>query len=219
MELGLLPQRSHGATEPRALKRLIQLGAQVRAMREGLHAKVYVVGDSAALITSANLTRGGLADNLECGVAFDGQDVAAVLRQFELDWRKAAPVTEGQLDHAFSEMIRVTAKREELARQLRRLEEDLTRQAPGPASVWAPLPDQLRVELTPDQVEFLSRPIRAQGGYQSLLARLQENIVGTILRLTRSNCERVVRYATQYGQGGFQERLRSIVELAEGFSS
>ena len=40
---------------------------------------------------------------------------------------------------------------------------------------------------------------------------------GTRLRLTPDDCEKVVRYATQYGQGGFQERLRSIVELAEQF--
>ena len=79
--------------------------------------------------------------------------------------------------------------------------------------------DDIVVELTPDQVEYLSRPLRGQGGYQSLLARLQSNMNGTRLRLTRDDCERVVRYATQYGQGGFQERLRSIVQLAEQFDT
>ena len=61
----------------------------------------------------------------------------------------------------------------------------------------------------------LNRPLRGQGGYQSLLARLQSNMCGTRLRLTLEDCEKVVRYATQYGQGGFQERLRSIVRVAE----
>ena len=75
--------------------------------------------------------------------------------------------------------------------------------------------DELVAELTPDQVEYLSRPLRGQGGYQSLLARLQSNMNGTRLRLTLDDCEKVVRYASQYGQGGFQERLRSIVQLAE----
>ena len=208
-----------GATEPQALKRLLQLGAQVRAMREGLHAKVYVVDDSTALVTSANLTRGGLTNNMECGVAFSGPEVAAVLRQFELDWRRAAPLTEDQLDQVAAELSRVSAKRDALAERLRSLEEELSQQSPGPASVWTQRPDELRVELTPDQVEFLSRPVHGQGGYQSLLSRLQNNMVGSVLTLTQSDCERVVRYATQYGQGGFQERLRSIVEQAELFSS
>ncbi len=74
------------------------------------------------------------------------------------------------------------------------------------------------VDTEMDEI-YLSRPLRGQGGYQSLLARLQSNMNGTRLRLTRDDCERVVRYATQYGQGGFQERLRSIVQLAEQFDT
>ena len=73
--------------------------------------------------------------------------------------------------------------------------------------------------LTPAQVDFLQRPLRGQGGYQSLLARLQGNLDGNILRLTRTDCERVVRYATQYGEGGFQTRLQSIIQQAELFIS
>ena len=42
---------------------------------------------------------------------------------------------------------------------------------------------------------------------------------GNLLMLTRADCERVVRYATRYGQGGFQTRLESIVQLARQFIS
>ena len=75
------------------------------------------------------------------------------------------------------------------------------------------------VQLTPDQVDFLNRPLQGQGGYQSLLARLQRNMNGNLLRLTQDDCEKVVRYATQYGQGGFQERLTSIIQIAAQFDA
>ncbi len=75
------------------------------------------------------------------------------------------------------------------------------------------------VQLTPDPVDFLNRPIQGQGGYQSLLARLQSNMHGNLFRLTQDDCEKVARYAMQYGQGGFQERLKSIAQLAEQFNA
>ncbi len=91
--------------------------------------------------------------------------------------------------------------------------------SPSPPSVWSRQKGEIVVELTPDQVDFLNRRLRGQGGYQSLLARLQSNINRNFLRLTQDDCEKVVRYATQYGQGGFQERLKSIVQLAEQFNA
>ena len=73
------------------------------------------------------------------------------------------------------------------------------------------------VELTADQIGFLELPVRGKGGHQSLLRRLQSNLSGKRLRLTRTDCERVVRYSKEYGQGGFQTRLRAIVQLSERF--
>jgi HKD family nuclease len=46
-----------------------------------LHAKVYIADEKVAMITSANLTRGGLKDNYEYGVILrDEQVVATILR-------------------------------------------------------------------------------------------------------------------------------------------
>ena len=111
-------------------------------------------------------------------------------------------------------------RKEEWADLLHRLEElgdDLGKRAPGPPGVWTRHAGEIVVELTRDQVDYINRPLRGQGGYQSFLSHLQDNLSGNLLRLTRADCEKIVRYATQYGEGGFQGRLRSIVDLARLF--
>ena len=75
--------------------------------------------------------------------------------------------------------------------------------------------DSLHLQLTEEQVEFLRRPVRGQGGYQSLLARLQSQLRGNCLTLTPTDCEKVVRYSRDYGQGGFQSRLQPIVPIVQ----
>ena len=59
----------HGSTSPRALADFCNavLSTRVRHL-PGLHAKVYVADKREAIITSANLTRGGLSQNYEYGV-------------------------------------------------------------------------------------------------------------------------------------------------------
>ena len=82
-----------GSSEPEALRRLLQLGGEVRTMSSGLHAKIYIA-DESAMVTSANLTGGGLANNLECGVALQGRKAVSALEQFELEWRRATPLND-----------------------------------------------------------------------------------------------------------------------------
>ncbi len=208
-----------GASEPKALRRVLQLGGEVRTMNSGLHAKVYIA-DGSALVTSANLTAGGLTNNLECGVSFQSREaVAALAGRFNLEWRRAAPVTEEHVIALCAELDRESTRVGEVLERLQESERKLSRQPLVPPTVWTPRADEIVVELTPDQVGFLQRPLRGQGGYQSLLGRLRSNVDGNRLRLTRADCERVVRYATSYGEGGFQTRLRPIVQLAELFIS
>lgn len=208
-----------GTTQLGALACLIKAGSEVRAVRSGLHAKVYIADDSAALITSANLTRGGLRENLECGLVVVAPHVLPLLRQFETEWRRATPLTEEQVEAALSALQGLQPQWDDLTEELLRLEELASANIPIPAAVWTHSTDSVAVELTADQLEFLSRPIHGQGGYQSLLRRLQDNIHGRLLTLSRTDCERIVRYATQYGEGGFQGRLRTIIQLARIFSN
>ena len=209
-----------GASEPQALGRLLERGADVRTMSAGLHAKVYIVDRSAAPVTSANLSAGGMTNNLECGVALQEREAVAELTEhFNLEWRRATPLAEEQVADMCATLVRERARTNGLFERLRELEQEISHQTLRVPSVWTRQVDEIAVELTLDQVNFLQRPLRGQGGYQTLLARLQNNLEGNTLRLTRTDCERVVRYATRYGEGGFQTRLRPIVQQAELFIS
>ena len=84
-----------GASEPEALRRLLQLGGEVRTLKSGLHAKLYIADRTAALVTSANFTAGGLTNNLECGVALRNREaIDALVERFNHEWRRAAPLAE-----------------------------------------------------------------------------------------------------------------------------
>lgn len=60
----------------------------------GLHAKVYI-GETGAYVTSANLTLGGLRNNIEGGELVQQPATVAYLRErFDLYWSEADPITE-----------------------------------------------------------------------------------------------------------------------------
>lgn len=71
------------ATDPRALTALIAVIPSTALIHlPGLHAKVYVADDERAIVTSANLTAGGLYRNLEYGIEIDD---ASVVRGIKTD--------------------------------------------------------------------------------------------------------------------------------------
>jgi hypothetical protein len=70
---------------------------------------------------------------------------------------------------------------------------------------------RIAVELTEGELEILNRPVRGSGGFQGLLRRLQRNVVERTLILEVQDIERILRYATDYGEGGFQSRLRAAL--------
>ena len=59
-----------GSSDIEALCDFARRGATVMGLA-GLHAKVYVLDNKAALVTSANATYSGMSRNWECGVAID----------------------------------------------------------------------------------------------------------------------------------------------------
>jgi hypothetical protein len=71
------------------------------------------------------------------------------------------------------------------------------------------------IALLPDELEALQRPIKGQGGFQGLLRRIQNQIVGSTLVLNETDAERLLRYVDRYGQGGFQGRLQRIVQQVQ----
>lgn len=74
----------------------------------------------------------------------------------------------------------------------------------------------VRIVLTPALIQILKRPVEGQGGLQSLLRRLNRNLAPDgSLNLTDTDVERIRRYASEYGQGGFEDRLKPLVLLIE----
>jgi len=109
-----------GATSLESLRAIIDAGAEVRVLpeRPRLHAKVYIFGRSAAVVTSANLTTNALDSNIEVGIEVTGSEVAALLTWHKRLWGAAQPLTLNELG---------SLKR--LAEPLRRQYADLKRRA------------------------------------------------------------------------------------------
>lgn len=86
---------SQSVSAIRAIKKATN--AEVRFIR-GLHAKFIIADERAAIVTSANLTHGGLEKNFEMGVRFeDPKAVKTLARHFDALWSKAQPITESEL--------------------------------------------------------------------------------------------------------------------------
>jgi hypothetical protein len=58
---------------------------------KNLHSKVYIFDKRAAIITSANLTNGGLVSNHECGIYLTDKNVIQNLHDYFNDLKKIAP--------------------------------------------------------------------------------------------------------------------------------
>lgn len=70
-----------GATEPESLQRLGDAVSEtVLHHLPGLHAKVYVADTQQAIVTSGNLTTGGLEKNYEYGVVTNDEEAITVIR-------------------------------------------------------------------------------------------------------------------------------------------
>ena len=81
---------AEGVSDTAALRLLLDAGASIRGIRN-LHAKLYVVGTSRAIITSANLTEAALTRNQEFGVVADDAAVIAACRDyFDGLWGRAS---------------------------------------------------------------------------------------------------------------------------------
>ncbi len=97
------------ALEEQAVRGNFQSISAIRAILEdaksearfirNLHAKFVVADERAAIVTSANLTGGGLDKNVEVGVRFTATaEVSSLVHHFDALWAKAATITAGELD-------------------------------------------------------------------------------------------------------------------------
>ncbi len=85
-----------GVSDISSLRALLEHGASVRGIRH-LHAKFYVFGQGVAIVTSANLTRAGLASNHEFGLVTEDRDaIASCCRYFDDLWSQGHPDLRGE---------------------------------------------------------------------------------------------------------------------------
>jgi hypothetical protein len=77
----------------------------------------------------------------------------------------------------------------------------------------------MKIQLSPAEVARDSRPVRGQGGFQTLLRRIAKQISGDgVLTISESDLEKLIRYSFQYGQGGFQGRTTRTARRVRGAS-
>ena len=67
-------------------------------------------------------------------------------------------------------------------------------------------PATLQVRLAESAVSLLRRKVNGRGGFQQLLRKLQGQLKGSVLTIDPDDAEKLARYSTAYGLGGFQER-------------
>lgn len=88
----------NGITEPVALLELYEHFAQVKISSLGrLHAKVYLIDDNIGIITSANLTSGGLISNFEYGVLIDDKNVISTIKEDMLKYYSLGNILDREL--------------------------------------------------------------------------------------------------------------------------
>lgn len=94
----------NGITEPKALLELYKQFKRVKISSLGrLHAKVYLIDDKMSIITSANLTNGGLANNFEYGVLIDDSIVCSAIKEDMLKYYSLGNILDKDLLEKVSE--------------------------------------------------------------------------------------------------------------------
>ena len=67
----------------------------------------------------------------------------------------------------------------------------------------------MRIKLSSAEVARYTRPVRGQGGFQTLLRRISKQIAANgVLTISEGDLEKLIRYSFAYGQGGYQERTK-----------
>jgi hypothetical protein len=64
------------------------------------------------------------------------------------------------------------------------------------------------IELSAHALACLMRPVQGEGGFQHLLRKLQTQVNESVLTVDAADMEKLDRYSSAYGLGGFQDRTR-----------
>lgn len=72
------------------------------------------------------------------------------------------------------------------------------------------------IAVTPSvRSAFAHLDIHGKGGFQSLMRGVAEKVTsaGSVVKFSADEFDRIARYATTYGEGGFQQKLRMLLAL------
>jgi hypothetical protein len=76
----------------------------------------------------------------------------------------------------------------------------------------------MRIQLSDDDLEQLMRPVRGQGGWQSLVRRLQRQVDGNVIEIGKHDQQSILHYLLSYGTGGWQGRIAGIAGMSRTIS-
>lgn len=112
----------NGITEPIAIIELYNRFKQVKVASLGrLHAKVYLVDDKIGVVTSANLTGGGLINNFEYGVLIDDSNVISTIKEDMLKYYSLGNIIDRNLLERINEesnkLYRIKGKTENIIKE------------------------------------------------------------------------------------------------------
>ena len=86
-----LAELAEGVSDVAALRTLLDADAKVRGVRN-LHAKLYLIGASRVILTSANLTEAAFNRNHEFGIVAEDGIIIAICRDYFDDlWQRCGP--------------------------------------------------------------------------------------------------------------------------------
>jgi hypothetical protein len=190
-----------GVSDLQSLRILLNAKAKVRGIRN-LHAKLYLFGQSRAIVTSANLTDAALSRNHEFGLVADSPQIVASCRAyFQTLWEK------GQSNLALSQVAEweglLAEFRASAGKTLRRSGlRDFGKKAGIPELSTLQMPD-LVSNATQAFVKFLG-----EGNNRKSLA------TSVVDEIRRSDCHRVLTYpATKRPTGVIEGAVMFIGRL------
>ncbi len=165
-----------GVADYRAYKWLAK-NTQAKALRN-LHGKVYIFNNKTAVITSSNLTEGGLQSNEEMGVLIDDHWlVENVKRHYDLWWKNSVPINLEELDPLVDSLQKNASKqstkeektRRKIARQISRLAAPVRRE---------PIEDETLTTIEEEDLEFIKRTLIPQADDMEKVAQVPLLIAG-----------------------------------------
>ncbi|MCZ6172962.1 hypothetical protein [Campylobacter ureolyticus] len=71
------------------------------------------------------------------------------------------------------------------------------------------------VHLSQSALNAINEEVRGSGGYQTLMRKLQKQLIGTELHYSDDYLEKIKRYAKEYNNGGYQNRFKEILKCIE----